>query len=213
MRPPSVPRATRPWRSTCRCGRASKRWSASSGRRFTSSSTIARVIGSKNSGRHISSCGRYPPGIFRIWRRRWLGSSILHETATATSPSDGATWRISSCGRARNAADSRTGAMKIESEKHRMDIHKADLSGSKFDDVNLSGSDFHNINMSGCCFDDLNMSGWRVQNANLAGLRIDKANLAGATIANARLDGATIDGIALTDLLAYWRAGREAKSA
>ena len=53
----------------------------------------------------------------------------------------------------------------------------------------------------------------RVQNVNLAGLRIDKANLAGVTIANARLDGATIDGIALTDLLAYWRAGREAKSA
>jgi uncharacterized protein YjbI with pentapeptide repeats len=71
--------------------------------------------------------------------------------------------------------------MKIESEKHRMDVHKADLSGSKFDDVNLSGSDFHNI--------------------------------AGACIANARLDGATIDGIALTDLLAYWRAGHGAKSA
>ena len=52
--------------------------------------------------------------------------------------------------------------MKIESEKNRMDVHKADLSGSKFDDVNLSGSDFHNINMSGCSFDDLNMSGWRV---------------------------------------------------
>jgi uncharacterized protein YjbI with pentapeptide repeats len=100
--------------------------------------------------------------------------------------------------------------MKIESEKHRMDVHKADLSGSKFDDVNLSGSDFHNINMSGCSFDDLNMSGWRVHNANLAGLRVDKANL--ASIVNARLDGATIDGISVTDLLAYWRAAHEAKS-
>ena len=58
--------------------------------------------------------------------------------------------------------------MKIESQKHRMDVHKADLSGSKFDDVNLSGSDFRNINMSGCSFDDLNMSGWRVHNVNLA---------------------------------------------
>src|SRR5258708_4380798 len=78
---------------------------------------------------------------------------------------------------------------------------------------NLPGWDLHNLNMSGCSFDALNMSGWRVHNVNLAGLRIDKANLAGATIANARLDSATIDGIALTDLLAYWRAGREAKSA
>ena len=54
--------------------------------------------------------------------------------------------------------------MKIENESHRMEVHKADLSGSKFDDVNLSGSDFRNINMSGCSFDDLNMSGWRIQN-------------------------------------------------
>ena len=61
--------------------------------------------------------------------------------------------------------------MKIENENHRMEVHKADLSGSKFDDVNLSGSDFRNINMSGCSFDDLNMSGWRVHNANLAGLQ------------------------------------------
>jgi hypothetical protein len=30
---------------------------------------------------------------------------------------------------------------------------------------------------------------------------------------NARLDGATIDGIAVTDLLTYWRAGHGAKSA
>jgi len=57
------------------------------------------------------------------------------------------------------------------------------------------------------------MSGWRVHNANLAGLRVDKANLAGASFAKARLDGATIDGIAVTDLLAYWRAGHGAKSA
>jgi len=43
--------------------------------------------------------------------------------------------------------------MKIESEKHRMDVHRSD----------------------------------------------------------ARFDGATSDGIAVTDLLAYWRAGRGAK--
>jgi uncharacterized protein YjbI with pentapeptide repeats len=64
--------------------------------------------------------------------------------------------------------------MKIESEKHRTDVQKADLSGSKLDDVNLSGSDFRNI--------------------------------------NAHVEGATIDGIAVTDLLAYWRAGHGTKS-
>ena len=64
--------------------------------------------------------------------------------------------------------------MRIESQKHRLDVQRADLSGSRFDDVNLSGCDFHNVNMSGCSFDDLNMSGWRVHNVNLAGLKIEK---------------------------------------
>ena len=57
------------------------------------------------------------------------------------------------------------------------------------------------------------MSGWRVHDVNLAGLRIDKANLAGASIVNARLDGMTIEGVPVTDLLSFWRAGHEAQSA
>jgi uncharacterized protein YjbI with pentapeptide repeats len=101
--------------------------------------------------------------------------------------------------------------MKIESEKHSLDVRRADLSGSRFadvslsgsrfEDVNLSGCDFRKVNLAGCSFDDLNMSGWRVHNVNLAGLRIEKANLAGATI----------DGIAVTDMLDYWRIGHGAK--
>jgi uncharacterized protein YjbI with pentapeptide repeats len=83
--------------------------------------------------------------------------------------------------------------MKIESEKHRMEIHKADLSGSKFDDVNLSGSDSHNV--------------------NLAVERVDKAKLTGSSLVNARLDGATIDGISVVDLLGSWHTAHEAKSA
>ena len=57
------------------------------------------------------------------------------------------------------------------------------------------------------------MSGWRVHDVNLAGLRIEKANLAGASIADARMEGMTIDGIAVTELLAYWRSGHGAKDA
>ena len=91
--------------------------------------------------------------------------------------------------------------MKFDSAKHRLDVHKADLLGSRCEDLNLSGSDFHDVNMSGCSFDDINMSGWRIHNVNLAGLRSEKANPAGAVI----------DGIAVTDMLEYWRAGHEAK--
>jgi uncharacterized protein YjbI with pentapeptide repeats len=83
--------------------------------------------------------------------------------------------------------------MKIENENHRMEVHKADLSGSKFD--------------------DLNMSGWRVHNANLSGLKVEKANLAGVSFVDARVEGATIEGVSVTDLLAYWRAGHGARGA
>ena len=101
-------------------------------------------------------------------------------------------------------------AMKIESQKHSLDVRRADLSGSRFadvslpgsrfEDVNLSGCDFHEVDLSGSTFDELDMSDWRVDNVNLAGLKIEKANLAGATI----------EGIAVTDLLDYWRTGHEA---
>jgi uncharacterized protein YjbI with pentapeptide repeats len=39
--------------------------------------------------------------------------------------------------------------MKIHSEKHRLNVHESDLSGSIFDDVNLSGCTYENVNMSG----------------------------------------------------------------
>jgi hypothetical protein len=67
--------------------------------------------------------------------------------------------------------------MRIESGKHRMDVHHSELLGS--------------------LFDDLDMSGWRVHNVNFTRLKIRKANLAGPS--------AAIDGIAVADLLAYWQ--------
>jgi uncharacterized protein YjbI with pentapeptide repeats len=48
-----------------------------------------------------------------------------------------------------------------------------------------------------------------VHDANLSGLRVSKANLAGATISDSRLEGMTIDGIAVTEMLAAWRAAQE----
>jgi uncharacterized protein YjbI with pentapeptide repeats len=100
--------------------------------------------------------------------------------------------------------------MKHHQIKGRLDVHKSDVSGSRFDDVNMSGSDFRNVNLSGASFDDINMSGWRIHNANLSGLRVTKANLAGVTIgADCRLDGMTIDGIAVVDLLAAYRAANK----
>jgi uncharacterized protein YjbI with pentapeptide repeats len=97
--------------------------------------------------------------------------------------------------------------MRIENEKHRLNVRHADLSGSHFDDGSLFGD------MSGRAFEDLNMSVWRVRDVNLAGLKIEKANLVGASIVEGRLEAAPIDGIAVADLLAYWRVGHGARSA
>ena len=47
--------------------------------------------------------------------------------------------------------------MRIEGQKHRLDVHDADLSGSDFDDVNLSGSRFRNINLSGGEYSQINL--------------------------------------------------------
>ena len=49
--------------------------------------------------------------------------------------------------------------MKLHETKERIDARAADLSGSRFENVNLSGSDYRNINMSGSSFEDINMSG------------------------------------------------------
>ena len=49
--------------------------------------------------------------------------------------------------------------MRIEGQKHRLDVHDADLAGSAFDDVNLSGSRFHNVNLSGGEYSQINLAG------------------------------------------------------
>ncbi|MBI1208012.1 MAG: pentapeptide repeat-containing protein [Azospirillum sp.] len=98
--------------------------------------------------------------------------------------------------------------MDLHQTKTRLDVKKADLSGSRFDDVCMAGSTFHNVNLSGARFDDLNMSGWRVHNVNLAGLHLTKANLAGVSISECRCDDMTIDGIPVTEMLAAYRAAQ-----
>jgi uncharacterized protein YjbI with pentapeptide repeats len=103
--------------------------------------------------------------------------------------------------------------MSIESEKHRRDVYRADLTAPRFDDVSLSGCDVQNVNMSGFSLDDLKMSGWRVVNANFAGLKIETANLAGVPFVDIRLEGATIEGMVVAELVAYRRAADAAKSA
>jgi uncharacterized protein YjbI with pentapeptide repeats len=79
-------------------------------------------------------------------------------------------------------------AMDLHEKKQRLDVKKSDVSGSSFDDVN--------------------MSGWRVNYVNLSGLRVTKANLAGASITESHYEGMTINGIAVTDMMAAYKAAQ-----
>jgi uncharacterized protein YjbI with pentapeptide repeats len=78
--------------------------------------------------------------------------------------------------------------MQIHHIRAKLDVVDADLSGSKFDDVN--------------------MAGWTMHNVNLTGLQVTDANMTGAAIADAQITGMTINGILVTDLLAAYHASR-----
>ena len=56
---------------------------------------------------------------------------------------------------------------------------------------------------------DANLSGSAFEDACLSGLKIRDANLSGLEISECRLDGMTIEGIAVTDLLAAYKARAE----
>ena len=76
--------------------------------------------------------------------------------------------------------------IEVNGAKRLVKAEGADLSGSSFTDVNLSGASFKNM--------------------NFAGLKINNADLRGASIIDSLTTGMTIDGIAVTDLMAAYRA-------
>ncbi len=96
--------------------------------------------------------------------------------------------------------------LKLDRTKEVLDVTKSDLSGSRFDDVNVSGCTFHNVNLAGTTLEDVNCAGWRISNANMSGWRVSNVNLAGTSFSECRYEGMTVDDIAVTELLAFWRA-------
>src|SRR5262245_19737690 len=149
----------------------------------------------------------------RILRREGLRSPACGQAGFLTSCYDQRTSVTKSAhGNAR---------MKLHGVKDCLNVHKSDISGSVYDDVNMSGStigntnlagcSFTNVNMSGATFEDANLSGWKLHDVNLAGLKIDHANLAGASITKGRMEGMTIEGILVSELLAVYHASKSAE--
>ena len=115
--------------------------------------------------------------------------------------------------------------MEIKDIQEPLDVCQADLTGSRFTDVNLRQATFDDVNLQGATFtnvnlrslrfvganlkqlelDDVNLEGSTFTNVNLGGTRFDDVNLTGVSIEDATVVGATIDGVLLTDLLRAYR--------
>jgi len=80
-----------------------------------------------------------------------------------------------------------------------VDLQKADISGSKWQEVNaqelvientcLAKSKVHNVNMSSMAFNDVNMEEVGISNANLSKVKIQHANLSHAVVDHVHLFG------------------------
>jgi mRNA interferase YafQ len=57
----------------------------------------------------------------------------------------------------------------------------ADLSGSRFHDVNLAGAEFHDVNLGDADFNDVNLGGARLHDINLSDIQVSAAQIGGAT--------------------------------
>jgi uncharacterized protein YjbI with pentapeptide repeats len=79
-----------------------------------------------------------------------------------------------------------------------IDATHADLSGSQFQDVRLRDVVVRNADLSRAVFEDVNLSGLRVTNANLRG----------AVLTDCAVEGMTIEGVAVSDMMAAYRAAR-----
>lgn len=125
--------------------------------------------------------------------------------------------------------------MKLTDICQPLDVHKADLTESRFYDVNLTKAQFNDVCLKDSTFTNINLSGARFVDAKLVGSTIDDANLtktqfndvclkdsvftninltgarfadvnlADATIDDANLSGTVIDGTLIADLIDAYR--------
>jgi len=59
-------------------------------------------------------------------------------------------------------------------------FHNVNLTEAEFDDVNMSKTNFHNVNLTEVEFDDVNMSKTKFHNINLSDVTVTAAQMGGA---------------------------------
>ncbi|TCN26194.1 pentapeptide repeat-containing protein [Mesobacillus foraminis] len=89
----------------------------------------------------------------------------------------------------------------------KLDLQMADISGSKWNEVNAEGLEidnvclahtkFNNVNMSNLDLNDVNMQGSSIKNANLSGLKVQHANFSHAVIDHVHLYGTEFHNVVL----------------
>ena len=102
-------------------------------------------------------------------------------------------------------------------------FHDVNMAGVEFDDVNMGEARFHNINMSDISVSAVQMGGARFKHiglppgsqekqrplsfeeADLNGSTFTKCDLAGVQIKDCNVDGMMIEGIPVADLLAAYK--------
>ena len=90
--------------------------------------------------------------------------------------------------------------MEIQHVRELLQVEDADLTRSRFTNVNLADSSFENAALQRVSFTDV----------SFAGATFADADLSNVTIVDAKLAGMMINGILVSDLLAAYQAQRPA---
>ncbi|TCZ78911.1 pentapeptide repeat-containing protein [Paenibacillus albiflavus] len=78
-----------------------------------------------------------------------------------------------------------------------LDLHKADISGSKWQDVKAEELDIDNVSLAKTNINNVNMSGMILNDVNLSGLSIRDANFSHAVIDHIHLFGTEFHNVVL----------------
>jgi len=71
--------------------------------------------------------------------------------------------------------------------------------------ANMSGSRFHDVNLSTAEFDDVNMRGTTFHNINMSDSMFRKIDMANVRIIESNTTGMMIDGIPVADMIAAYK--------
>ena len=82
------------------------------------------------------------------------------------------------------------GDMRMSLKVESLDLQKADISGSKWQEVRAEELVIDNVSLAKTKINNANMSGMTLNNVNLSGLSISDANLTGMSIDGAQWGGA-----------------------